>query len=662
MIRAAARAACACALAMALAPCFPLAAVHAAANPIVQENAQPGQSAAEWDVKGAGDPSLQGFSTEISVNRGETVHFKVRTDAPAYRIRLYRIGYYGGAGARLVAEIPASIISRFQQPECLSEIQTGLIDCGNWQVSASWAVPADAVSGVYIARLIRDDTGGASHIMFIVRNDLSRADILVQTSDTTWQAYNDYGGNSLYVGAPAERAYKVSYNRPMVLREKKYRRASFWANEYPTLRWLEANGYDVTYFSGVDTARRGELLRQHKVFMSVGHDEYWAAEQRAKVEAARDAGVHLAFLSGNAVFWKTRWEPSIDASASPWRTLVSYKETHADRKIDPSALATGTWRDPRFSVPTDGGRPENALKGSLFVANCCRFDAIVVSQLQGGNRFWRNTDVAKLQPGASVTVGSGIVGYEWDGDLDNGFRPAGLIRLSATQLNIDSALLDFGSNYGAGSVTHTLTLFKHASGSLVFSTGTILWGWALDATHDDPDARGVTVDPRLQQATVNILADMSVQPASPDKSLVLSPASQDETAPVATITGSPSLKAAIFHLPVTVSGSATDEGGVPAGVEISIDAGASWHPALGVDHWTYGFTPDRRGTVTILARAVDDSGNLQPVPTVATLRVAGYGLAVHVLLPWIAVATLIILMLMWALWRRRSHRVAGLRI
>ena len=107
------------------------------------------------------------------------------------------------------------------QPACLTDGATGLVDCGNWSESASWAVPADAVSGVYIAKLVRTDNGGASHIPFVVRNDASHSDLLFQTSDTTWQAYNAYGGNSLYSGGPGTnpgRAYKVSYNRPFTTR------------------------------------------------------------------------------------------------------------------------------------------------------------------------------------------------------------------------------------------------------------------------------------------------------------------------------------------------------------------------------------------------------------------------------------------------------------
>ena len=359
-------------------------------NPIVCENAKTGNPASEWDIVGAGDPSIQGFATDISVNKGETVHFKIDSAAAGYRLDIYRMGYYGGMGARKIVTVTPSAVQ--SQPACLEDSTTGLIDCGNWAESASWAVPSDATSGIYFAKVVRTDDGsGASHIVFIVRDDNGHSDILFQTSDTTWQAYNSYGGNSLYVGSPAGRAYKVSYNRPFTTRQVTPEDWVFYA-EYPMVRWLEANGYNVSYFTGVDSDRRGAEIREHEVFLSVGHDEYWSAGQRANVEAARAAGVHLAFFSGNEVFWKTRWENSIDVSGTPYRTLVTYKETHANAKIDPLPNAwTGTWRDPRFSPPADGGRPENALTGTIFTVNCCTFAAIEVPAADGKMRFWRNT-------------------------------------------------------------------------------------------------------------------------------------------------------------------------------------------------------------------------------------------------------------------------------
>ncbi|HEX2515687.1 MAG TPA: N,N-dimethylformamidase beta subunit family domain-containing protein, partial [Chloroflexota bacterium] len=432
------------------------------ANPIPCENSKPGAPDTEWAVDGNGDPSIQGFATDISVGRGQTVQFKIKTPVSSYRLDVYRLGYYGGAGARKVATVQPSAALPQSQPACLSDAPTGLIDCGNWAISASWAVPADAVSGVYVARPVRLDTGGASHIVFVVRDDAGASDILFQTSDTTWQAYNGYGGNSLYVGAPVGRAYKVSYNRPFATYgASPGSDASFLFNtEYPMLRWLEANGYHVSYTTGVDTDRRGAELLEHKVFLSVGHDEYWSGGQRAAVEAARGAGVNLAFFSGNEVFWKTRWEPSIDGSGTPHRTLVSYKETHANAKIDPTPVWTGTWRDPRFSPPGDGGRPENALTGTLFMVNGPGdYRALRVPAADGRLRFWRNTSVASLPSGQTRTISAGcdcLVGYEWDEDADNGSRPPGLMQLSSTTANVPSYLQDHGSNYAPGTATHHL--------------------------------------------------------------------------------------------------------------------------------------------------------------------------------------------------------------
>src|SRR5262249_30084484 len=159
--------------------------------------------------------------------------------------------------------------------------------------------------------------------------------------------------------------YKVSYNRPFNTANLELATWLFSA-EYPMWRWLEANGYDVTYFTSVDAARNGALITNHKIYLSVGHDEYWSGPKRASVEAAREAGVNLAFLSGNEGFWKTRWENSIDGSNTPYRTLVCYKETLGPNSTPPATAAvdpldpptwTGTWRDPSKSPPADGGRP-----------------------------------------------------------------------------------------------------------------------------------------------------------------------------------------------------------------------------------------------------------------------------------------------------------------
>jgi hypothetical protein len=605
------------------------APVACTANPIVCENQKPGDPPGTWDITGAGDASIQGFATDISVNRGETIGFKIDTDASAYRLDIYRMGYYGGDGARRVATVRPTIPLPQDQPPCLTEPASGLIDCGNWALSVSWAVPADATSGIYFARAVREAGGsGASHIVFVVRDDAGQAPILFQTSDTTWQAYNDYGGRSLYVGGPGTspaRAFKVSYNRPFISRGSAPEDWVFSA-EYPAVRWLEANGYHVSYWTGVDTDRRGAQLLQHDVYLSVGHDEYWSGAQRDHVEAARNAGVHLVFLSGNEIFWKTRWEDSVDGSGTPYRTLVCYKETHANAKIDPVAGTwTGTWADPRFSPPADGGRPQNALSGTLFAVNNpgAASAAITVPEAEGQMRFWRNTAAATLAPGASATLTSGTLGYEWDEDVSNGVRPPGLFRLSATTMNVPEKLQDFGSTYGPGTATHSATLYRHASGALVFGAGTVQWSWGLDGEHDGESA---APDVRMRQAMVNLLADMGVQPATLQPGLVAASESSDTTAPISSIVFPEPGAGVTAGQPVTVSGSASDGGGGRvAAVEVSVDGGATWGPASGRAAWAFSWTPSTSGPATLRSRAVDDSGNLESPGAGVTVSVTSGG-------------------------------------
>ena len=380
------------------------------------------------------------------------------------------------------------------------------------------------------------------------------------------------------------------------------------------VRWLERNGYDVSYFTGVDSDRLGSELLEHQLFLSVGHDEYWSAAQRTNVEAARDAGVSLAFFSGNEVYWKTRWEPSIDGSGTDYRTLVSYKETHDNAKTDPLPdVWTGTWRDPRFSPPADGGNPENSLTGTWFKVNVGTY-AIQVPAEDGALRFWRNTSVANQNPGEVAILSDFTLGYEWDEVPDNGFQPAGLMRLSTTSVTDAVVLIDYGSNYEVGPATHHLTLYRASSGALVFGAGTVQWSWGLDGNHD---RLASTPDARMQQATVNLFADMGVQPATLQAGLVPAVQTSDVTAPTADFTSPASGNTVALGSPITITGTAADIVGVVGGVEISVNGGQRWHPATGRENWSYAWTPDTSGPTSLQVRAVDDSGNISAVSAIS---------------------------------------------
>jgi len=670
-------------------------------NEIIAENCKPGNSSRDWDVNADGDPTIQGFSNPFSINKGEDIEFKVKTDSSKYRIDIYRVGWYDGLGARHIESIKPSATLPQTQPDCYRDEETLLFDCGNWEVSAVWTSTPSTVSGVYLARLVREDgeeswrsdnspygadirfsypdeTPGemtarpapddhaygaqghgklqnsikepkASLIYFVVREDGSSSEVVFQTSDTTWQAYNLYGGANTYYGLypPFRRAYKVSYNRPFQTRATRAVNILFGV-EYPMIRWLECNGYDVSYQAGSDTDRNPvSRLLHHKLFLSVGHDEYWSGQQRRVIEEARDSGLNLAFFSGNEVFWRIRWEEN-------YRHLVVYKESQEKAKKDPKLDEwTGTWRDSRPFNPL-GPNPENSLTGTIFTVNAWRHDALEIPYEFSKLRFWRNTSVNKLNPGEKKVLKPGLLGHEWDEDIDNGFRPAGLVRLSRTTVNNVWMVQDFIANCDSGTASHSLVIYRAKSGALVFGAGTVQWSWGLDDHRDtetgvpperaNPTNIRVGVDqmgtePDIIQATMNLFVDMGVYPGveAVDAGLVLPLPSADTQPPHLELNE-------ISYTQdggVMVRGVAKDVHGITAAIEFSADDGNTWHP---VDFTTSGRSTSwafklktfkstdvnqieaYSGSVvkkneqrerTILVRGVDDSYNIgQPVHVV----------------------------------------------
>lgn len=484
----------------------------APANPIVAENCQPGSS--DWEVRNF-YRDIEGFASAPSVNLGETVDFFVNTRAARYDLLIYRSGYYGGAGGRLIEAI-RDLPGR-AQPACRKELSTGLTSCSNWSVSYRLAILPDWVSGVYLAKLVRPDTGGENYILFVVRDDARQADLLFQLSTNTYQAYNNYGGKSTYsynsyycsTVAEAPRAVKVSLDRPYDFPEIVYGNTYFFS-DYPMLRWLEAQGYDLSYIANLDTDRAGRpgahnLLLDHRVFLSVGHDEYWTQAMRDAITAARDAGVHLGFFSANTSYWRVRLEPD-PWTGKPDRVIVVYKTTEGGLP-DPNGHPTSTWRDPEGV-----NDPENGLIGVQYVGdNDAMFFPLRVTAEMAQDRIYRHTGLQAMPPGTYAEIASAIVGWEWDAVVDNGHTPEGVTILAASPA-YGSILNDAGRTYALGEAVAHTTRYIAPSGASVFASGTILWSWGLEVY--DPDRR-------LQQITYNVLADMGAQPATPADALVL---------------------------------------------------------------------------------------------------------------------------------------------
>ncbi len=172
---------------------------------------------------------------------------------------------------------------------------------------------------------------------------------------------------------------------------------------------------------------------------------------------------------------------------------------------------------------------------------------------------------------------------------------------------------------------HKVSLYRADSGALVFGAGTVQWSWGLDGVHD---RGGSTEDSRMQQATVNLFADMGVQPGTLQSGLVSGAASSD-TLPPSSVIGFPISGASLpSGNTVNIQGTAADTGGgVVAGVEVSVDGGTTWQAAIGTTNWSFAWTPSVQGTITIKSRAFDDTGNLEPTgsgegsPNVITVNV-----------------------------------------
>ncbi|MGZ3429452.1 MAG: N,N-dimethylformamidase beta subunit family domain-containing protein, partial [Polyangia bacterium] len=282
------------------------------------ENQKPGDSGWHAD-NGAGDPAFGLYVRPQSIFAGDTLDVHVAAGAhAAARWQIYRLGHYAGAGGRKFAEGTTTI-----DPQAAPALDpsTGLVEC-RWPKSFSVAAGADWPSGVYLARVELAD-GTARFAPFVVR-DRRAVDVLAIVPTNTDEAYNAWGGESLYTdsryGLAAGHGYEVSFDRPF---EAGGQGGYFLYSAMPTIEYLEANGYDVTYAVDHDVHVDSSLLPRARLVMVLAHDEYWSRTMRDHYEAARAAGVSLAFLGANIGFWQVRFAPAADGM--PDRRMIGYK-------------------------------------------------------------------------------------------------------------------------------------------------------------------------------------------------------------------------------------------------------------------------------------------------------------------------------------------------
>jgi hypothetical protein len=433
-------------------------------------------------------PWIEGYCSRTSVAVGETLEFKVSTNpASAFSIDLYRLGYYGGKGARHVGRLGPFKGSTQTDPPVGDE---RLREC-QWETAAQLKIPSDWPSGVYLGKLTQEREKLQSYVIFIVR-DTRKCGFLFQCSDTTWAAYNRWPDLwSLYDdGTPPHNWYtgpgvRVSFDRPY----GKYRQifdaplslgsGEFLLWEFPLAFWMEQHGYDVSYISNLDTHADGEGLTRAKAFLSVGHDEYWSLPMYDHVKKAIDGGMHAAFFSGNSVDGVIEVRPS--ASGEHNRTIGrvgKFGGPHAES-------------DRRERKPWKRHGPDPALL----------MGARTTDPANGGADWTCVNDKHWLFEGTGMKNGDaikGLVGWEHHG------HPAQIEGLEVL------ARGPVYSNKRPQNVEYTATIYPAAKGNWVFNASTIWWSDGLSEPpgYLRPTAHGNTPpgpDARVQRMTENLL-------------------------------------------------------------------------------------------------------------------------------------------------------------
>ena len=338
-------------------------------NRVAEENTRPGT--VEWQLRyhSFDDPitmasyplnrrlrhsAIEGYASRTSVVASESIDFMVSMKPTgSFLVDIYRMGYYGGTGARHMLRLGSHKAGTQAVPMMTVE---RLRECA-WEKSLSLTIPKDWPSGVYLAKLTRDEPHGTqSYVTFVVKEHRS-SDVLCQASDLTWQAYNKWPGkDSLYDDGTPEVWYtgphvRVSFDRPYA----KYCQCvdsplscgngGYILWEYPMTYWLEEQGYDVTYCSNVDLQLDPGMLRTSKVFLSVGHDEYWSRKMYDEVMKARDAGLSLAFLSGNTMWHEIEFYDSsvTGAPARAFARRVNMADTEKLMGVKARTIGYGDW-------------------------------------------------------------------------------------------------------------------------------------------------------------------------------------------------------------------------------------------------------------------------------------------------------------------------------
>jgi hypothetical protein len=452
-----------------------------AANPVQRENSRPGTPG--WEIPASAGTVITGYASETSVTPGQSLHLHVAAPPGSrYRVLVYRLGWYGGVGGRLIMCVPGCRSSRVaiaQPPATTPDSATGLFRVP-WRVTDSVEIPAGAVSGYYEAKLAivgGADAGAVGSVPLIVRQSPAApaSAVLVQVPVNTWEAYNRWGGKSLYQFGTTRHAVEVSFDRPF---EQSLFYNMVTKLELPWVRFLERNGTDVSYQTDVDTDTAPGSLLHHRLVFAIGHDEYWTQRMRDAFNRALALSTNLMFGSDSAD-WRMRY-------AADRRTIVEWR----DPSIDP--VRNRRLDNGFFSA---FGEPECKLMGVEHQWAAQRdLTAPPTSYTVMGPSSDPWLAAAGLAPGDVIP---GVVGYEWDSFIPGCFAGQ-VVPLMTTLIP------------GSNGVRHSADMVRATapSGGRVFAMGTMELAWTLD------DLDGHFPSPQVAALVKAALRDLT-RPAAP---------------------------------------------------------------------------------------------------------------------------------------------------
>ena len=484
-------------------------------NAITRENERTGTTGWKLTLP-ATNREIEGYASATSVNHGEPIRLYVNTTAPSYTIEVFRMGWYGGLGGRRV--MGPIQVDGTRQVVPTPDPTTGLVDC-DWINPFTLVTEDSWTSGVYLAKLTEATSRRQSYIIFVVRDDKASSHYMFQLPVTTYEAYNFWGGKSLYGTSSGAQlpwgssagtaAVKVSFNRPYVastnfdaaygvgagdfltnvLPVAEFYPASSAGWDYNMVRWLEKEGYDVTYVTSIDLHASPITRSRTRTYISSGHDEYWSWDMRENLSAFRDAGGNLVFFGANAMYWQVRLERSL-VTGTEHRVMLGWKERYrndplfTDEKASNDHLVTSRWRDAPVS------RPEDAVIGVRFLLQYVAGDMVISN---ASHWVFEHTG---LKNGSRL---SGLLGFEVDGIAGN--QPPGTVALCTSV----ATELPNSRNPTIESATSNMTLYTWPSGAQVFATGTMQWSWGLD-DYNVPQLRTSRLNPAASQITKNVLS------------------------------------------------------------------------------------------------------------------------------------------------------------